>query len=85
MDEILCSIRDIPKEILICTYALDVDRVAPAVYRLAMGWTVRGSNPDWSEIFRTFSDRPWYHGYRVFPGHKERPERNADPSPFLVP
>jgi len=39
------------------------------------------------EIFRTCSDRPWgppsllYNGYRVFPGCKERPGRDADPSP----
>jgi hypothetical protein len=40
------------------------------------GWTVRGSNPDGGEIFRTCPDRPWgppsllYNGYRVFPGGK---------------
>jgi len=39
------------------------------------------------EIFRTRPDRPWgppsllYNGYRVFPGSKERPGRDADPSP----
>ena len=39
------------------------------------------------EIFRTCPDRPWgppsllYNGYRVFPGAKERPGRDADPSP----
>jgi len=39
------------------------------------------------EIFRTCPDRPWdppsllYNGYRVFPGGKERPARDADPSP----
>jgi len=47
------------------------------------------------EIFRTCPDRPWgspsllYNGYRVFPGGKEWPGRDADPSfenhkqPFL--
>jgi len=36
-------------------------------------------------------DRPWgppsllYNGYRLFPGGKERPGRDADPSPILVP
>jgi hypothetical protein len=36
------------------------------------------------EIFRTCPDRPWgppsllYNGYRVFPGGKERPRRDAD-------
>ena len=39
------------------------------------------------EIFRTRPDRPWgtpsllYNGYRVFHGSKERPGRDADPSP----
>jgi hypothetical protein len=55
--------------------------------RLATGWTVRRSNPGGGEIFRTCPDRPWgppsllYNGYRVFPGGKERPGRDADPSP----
>ena len=41
----------------------------------------------WGEIFRTSPDRPWgppsllYNGYRVFPGDKERPGRDADLSP----
>ena len=65
--------------------------VAQAVQRLATGWTVRGSNPCGSEAFRTCPDRPWgppsllYNGYRVFLGGKERPGRDADPSPLLVP
>ena len=39
------------------------------------------------EIFCICPDRPWgppslmYNGYRVFPGGKERPGRDADPSP----
>ena len=39
------------------------------------------------EIFRTCPDRHWgppsllYNGYRVFPGVKERPGRDADPLP----
>ena len=39
------------------------------------------------EIFRTCPDLPWgppsllYNGYRFFPGGKERPGRDADPSP----
>jgi hypothetical protein len=38
-------------------------------------------------MFRTCPDRPWgppsllYNGYRVFPEGKERPRRDADPSP----
>ena len=46
-----------------------------------------GSNPGEGEIFLTCQDRPWgppsllYNGYHVFPGDKERPGRDADPSP----
>ena len=46
------------------------------------------SNPGVEEIFHTSPDRPWgpisflYYGYRVFPRGKERPERDADPSPL---
>ena len=64
-----------------------VGPVAQSVYRLAMGWTVRGSNPGVGEIFRTCPGRPWsplsllYNGYRVFCGGKEQPGRDADPSP----
>jgi len=42
--------------------------------------------PVGGDIFRTCPDQPWgppsllYNGYRVFPGGKERPERDADPS-----
>jgi hypothetical protein len=62
-------------------------RLAQSVYRLATGWTVRGSNPGGSEIFRTCPDWPWgppsllYNGYRVFPGGRKRLGRDADPSP----
>jgi len=48
-------------------------------------------NPGGGEIFRTCPDRPWgplnllYNGYRVFPGGKVRPGRDADPHPLLVP
>ena len=43
------------------------------------------------EIFRACPARPWglpsllYNGYRVFPGGKKQPGRDADPSPPLVP
>ena len=66
-------------------------RVAQPVQRLARGWTVRGSKPGGGKIFRTCPDRPQgppsllYNGYRFFPGGKERPGRDADPSPLLVP
>jgi len=58
---------------------------------IATGWTVRGSYPGGGEIFRTFPDRFWgppsvpYNGYQIFPGGKERPGRDADPSSLLVP
>ena len=64
-----------------------VGRVAQSVQRLATGWTVRAANPGGSEVSRTCPDRPWgppsllYNGYRVFHGGKERPGRDADPSP----
>ena len=65
----------------------NVGRVAQSVLRLATGWTVRGSNPGGGEILRTCPDRHWgpasllYNGYRVFPGGKVRPGRDAEPSP----
>jgi len=63
-----------------------VGRIAQSVQQLPRGWTVRGSNRGGGEIFRTCPDRPWgppsllYNGYRVFPGGKVRPGRDADPS-----
>ena len=55
------------------------------------GWIRAGRSGDripvGGEIFRTCRDRPWgppsllYNGYRVFPGSKEQPGRDADPSP----
>jgi hypothetical protein len=50
------------------------------------GLDYRGSNPGGGEVFRTCPDRPWgppsplYNWYRVFPGGKQRPGRDADPS-----
>jgi len=50
-----------------------------------------GIKSRWDEIFRTCPDRPWgppsllYNGYRIFPGRKEQPGRDTDPSPLLVP
>jgi len=47
--------------------------------------------PVGGEIFRTCPDRPsgppslLHNGYQAFPGVKERPGRDADPSPLLVP
>ena len=51
----------------------------------AMSWSLVQRSP--TEIFRTRPDRPWgppnllYNGYRVIPGGKVRPGRDADPSP----
>ena len=61
-----------------------ISRIIWKLYRLATGWTVQGSNPSGSEIFGTFTDRPWRphsflnKGYRVsFQGVK-RPGRGVD-------
>ena len=49
-----------------------------------------GIESRWGEIFRTSPDLPWgppsllYSWYRVFPGGKVLPGRDADPSPLLV-
>jgi len=54
---------------------------------MATGWTVRGTNLDGDEIFRTCPDRPWgapshlYNGYWVFARGKERPGRDAELTP----
>ena len=51
------------------------------------GLDVRGSNPGEGEIFHTSPDGPWgppnllYNGYRIFLRGKERPGRDADPTP----
>ena len=52
----------------------------------AYGLAGPGIESRWGEIFRTCPDRPWgppsllYNEYRVFPGGKVRPGRDADPS-----
>ena len=54
---------------------------------LRAGWS-SDRIPVGGEIFRTCPDRPWgptsllYNGYRDFPEGKERPGRDADPSPL---
>ena len=57
---------------------------------IATGYRLDGpgiKSPVGGEIFRPCPDRPWgppgllYNGYLVFPGGKERPGRDADPSP----
>jgi len=61
-----------------------------SVVAIATGYGLDGPGdqiPVGGEIFRTCPDRPWgppsslYNGYRVFPGGKERPGRDADLSP----
>jgi len=59
-----------------------------SVVGIAPGYGLDGpGNPGGVEIFSTCPDRPWgplnllYNGYRFFPGGKERPEPDADPSP----
>jgi hypothetical protein len=47
--------------------------IVQSAWRLATGWTVRGSNPSEGNVFRARPDWPWglpshlYDGYRVFP------------------
>ena len=66
----------------------NVVRVVQSVQRLATGWTVRGSNPGGGEFFHSCPDRPWgppsllHNRYRVFPGGKQRPGRDANTSPL---
>jgi hypothetical protein len=53
----------------------------------AYGLDGPGIESRWGRHFRTYPDRPWgppsllYKGYRVFPGGKVWPGRDADPSP----
>ena len=56
-------------------------------FGIATGYGLDGPGIEtrWGEIFRG-PDRPWgppsllYNGYRVFPGGRKRPGRDADPS-----
>jgi len=61
-----------------------------SVVGIAIGYGLDGPGTEFrwgDETFRTCPDRPWgqpsllYSGYRVFPGGKERPGRDAGPSP----
>jgi len=57
--------------------------------RVATGYGLDGPGIESrrGKTFHTCPDRPWgqpslvYKGYGVFPGGKERPGRDADPSP----
>jgi hypothetical protein len=60
-----------------------------SVVGIATGYELDGPGikSRWGQIFRICPDRPWgppsllYNGYRVFPGGKKRPGRDADSSP----
>ena len=60
-----------------------------SVVGIATGYGLDGPGIEfrWGEIFLTCPDRPWgppsllYNGHRIFPRGKERPGRDADPSP----
>ena len=60
-----------------------------SIVSIATGYGLDGSesNPGGGEILRTCPDWPWgppsplYNGYRVFPGGKEQPRFDTDPSP----
>jgi len=64
-----------------------VGRVSSVGIVTGYGLDGPGIESHWGEIFRTCPDRHWgppsllYNGYRVFPGGKERPGRDTDPSP----
>jgi hypothetical protein len=62
--------------------------IAQSLWRLATGWTVWGSNPGGSEIFRTRPDLPWglpsllYNGYWVFSEDKTTGAWRLPPTPI---
>jgi len=66
-----------------------IQRGQGSVVGIATGCELDGSGIEsrWGGIFRTCPDRPWgppsllYNGYRVLPGGKKRPVRDADLSP----
>jgi hypothetical protein len=63
------------------------DNLTIPVYRLAMGWTVRGSNPGGGEILHKISDQSWgppSHIYNRYPGIK-RPGLGFDYPLHLMP
>ena len=79
-----------------CQYTCDfvLESGPGSVVGIATGYCLDGPGIEsrWGRDFsRTCPDRSWgppsllYNGYRVFPGGKERPGRDADPSPLLVP
>jgi hypothetical protein len=69
----------------------EIQKCGPgSVVGIATGYGLDGPGIEsyWGgEIFRICPDQPWgpptllYNGYRVFPGGKERPGHDTDPSP----
>jgi hypothetical protein len=67
---------------------MNVGRVTQSVC-IATGYGLDGPGIDsrWGRDFPHLPDRPWgppsllYNGYRVFPGGRKRPGRDANPSP----
>ena len=83
------SFREVRFKGLEYLWVLNVDRCGPgSAVGIATDYGPDGPGIEsrWGEIFRR-PDRPWgppiplYNGYRVFPGGKERSERDADPPP----
>jgi hypothetical protein len=72
-------------------YFSEVGPVAQSVSRLAMGWTIRGSNPGGSEIFRTVQTGPGAHlasctmSTGSFPGVESGRGVTLTPHSLLVP
>ena len=85
---VFCSFANSPKNLIF--FSIPCGRPGSSVgIATDYGLEGPGVEPRWGgvEIFRISPDRPWgppsflYNGYRVFPGGKERPGRDADPSP----
>jgi hypothetical protein len=60
--------------------------IAQLVWRLATGWTVRGSNTGGGEIFLTRPDRPWGPpSIQGVPGHFPEGKAAGAYPPHLAP
>jgi len=93
-----CCISSVPYTFMVCTGIISplvsIWCGLGSAVGIATGYGMDGSGIEsrWGgKIFRTYPDRPWgppsllYNWYRVFPGGKEWPGRDTDPSPLLVP
>jgi len=82
----MCSVRTILITIFLNFTYLKGGPASVVGIATAYGLDGPGIESRWGEIFRTSPDRPWgppsllYNVYRVFPGGKVRPGRDADPS-----